>query len=703
MPKRKINFRKIYRWLPAIIFMVLVIFLVRRFIATRGYECAAGIYITTGGQSFLEIKPGKFGALHVKDGVFYSSYWYLPNFSPKIAGEGPVSQNAAFRNGKLILTQSVSKKKVYGKEYYKDRLKLTLAPSKTVSGDWDILDACLVVLSGRNVKIISRDFWKELRRRRGFSNSLKYIKSAIIGNEAMYCYLEPSNAPVKSFLHRIDDERIPLLYHSLFRGDYTKDTLFISRDLSRDFPSDPYLDLLLADVESLSNHADRSLELYHEWIKRFGRNLDPLSELVRRIVWRNVSNAQWSKRNQKPGSGYNDIFADDKTLEQRSAMIRDLFQSDDFPYYPLAAPLVPAFENPDYAPLDIMSSIVEIQNYAKASRALSLFHLIQGRFGESLDILASSFTLGQSLLSNGDITSRIMGNAVRSITSSGFEVFILNACETPEDLRIIWNELEKLDNPPLRSSSRHLFEGEYPILFCLMNISGESAHNFKSIFIYTHVSNMKFQLARMAAAAKYHLINTGRFPASYEDFASFFHQGLPEDDFCKEKPLQFKQFSDDEIRIYSIGPDEKDDFAVFAYDPTNGAISPGDIYIRIPREREFPFPKEGVKAKNAYQLLEQFPNGLPSDPFADTNSRPFSIIESTETQPVVIFSFGPNMDEAEFTPYAAPPSKEKEGAFEPVPTPAPPLVASYRRSLQWVMRRSEEIPPPAGCWRLEPM
>jgi hypothetical protein len=208
----------------------------------------------------------------------------------------------------------------------------------------------------------------------------------------------------------------------------------------------------------------------------------------------------------------------------------------------------------------------------------------------------------------------------------------------------------------------------------------------------------------MAVAARYHLITTGDFPKSVKDFAPLLREGLPEDIYSEKKTLRFKSLSNDAFLVYGIGPDREDNDATFSYDPTNGILqSPGDVIIRIPREREYPFPREGVHAANAYKLLEQFPNGLPPDPWADTDGRPFSIIESTETQPVVIFSFGRDRDEKDFTPYVGGSPGSSEQGFIPVPTPEPPPNASPDRAFQWVMRRSDKIPPPPGYWTLEPM
>jgi hypothetical protein len=60
--------RKTYRWILAIVFVVMIILIVRRYIITRGYKSAVGKYITTGGQSYLVIDKGFFRSLDTREG-----------------------------------------------------------------------------------------------------------------------------------------------------------------------------------------------------------------------------------------------------------------------------------------------------------------------------------------------------------------------------------------------------------------------------------------------------------------------------------------------------------------------------------------------------------------------------------------------------------------------------------------------------------
>jgi len=680
--------------------VLIVSLLVFRLWYTRGYKSAAGIYLTTAGQSYIVIEPGHLGSLRVKEGFFISYYWFfLPSFSHKIAGEGPVSLDASYKNGRLIVRQRIKKKKVFGREYYTEFLNLLLKPSESIPGDWDLVDSELIVFSGVKLKITSKSFWKKLFKSDDFKEFRETIAN-LFEEESMYFRLDPSKAPVRSFLHSIDDNRIPRLYNSLLRGDYTGSSLDTARNLVRKFPNDPYLDLLLVDMEALSDNAEKSFQLYTRWLEKYRGLSCPLLDLAGNIVWRNVSNSMWRKNTGKKGFHYNKIFDMKKGMEQRNSEIRELFHAEDFPFYPLSEPFVRPLKKHDYAIPD-MVNFIALQVHSKVCRALAVSCLFQGRFSESLDFLGCAYHLGQSLVCHGNFITRIIGIAICSITSNGLEYFVLNACQEPEDFKEFRSILEKLNKSPIQEKKTPLLEGEHPLLLLMMNISGKSIPNIEGVSLKHNVSGMKFQLVRMATAAKHHLIAKGDFPETKKDFEAFLEDAIPKDAFGENTDLLYTKHSKDAFYVYSVGPDKTDNKAAFSYDPTNGTVSGGDIFIRIPREREFPFPREGVRAKNAYELLDQFPNGLPADIFADEKGRPFSIMESTETSPVMILSFGPDTDEADFKPFTKGITKEGSEVFEPVPTPPPPKDASYGRSLQWIMRRTEKYPAPPGYWKIK--
>jgi hypothetical protein len=120
--------------------------------------------------------------------------------------------------------------------------------------------------------------------------------------------------------------------------------------------------------------------------------------------------------------------------------------------------------------------------------------------------------------------------------------------------------------------------------------------------------------------------------------------GIPADPFAAADPIRFREEGGD-LLVWSVGPDKKDDRGAVTYDPTNGSTSAGDVLLRIPAQRRYPFPEGGVKAANAAELLRQFPNGMPQDLFSVDRNRPLSILDATTTQPLTIFSWGPDYDQ----------------------------------------------------------
>lgn len=150
-------------------------------------------------------------------------------------------------------------------------------------------------------------------------------------------------------------------------------------------------------------------------------------------------------------------------------------------------------------------------------------------------------------------------------------------------------------------------------------------------------------LIHSGVAAKHQFFKEGKFPNS-ETFSALL-MNPDSDPFADyQKPLKWIAESPDLFTIYSIGPDQKDNKARITYDPTNGTISPGDIILRIPAANEFPFPRWGKLPADRDRFLQTFRNGFPDDPFADMRGASLGI---TDEKPPRIFSFGPNVNQAD--------------------------------------------------------
>ena len=78
----------------------------------------------------------------------------------------------------------------------------------------------------------------------------------------------------------------------------------------------------------------------------------------------------------------------------------------------------------------------------------------------------------------------------------------------------------------------------------------------------------------------------GRRPASLEELVErrspyLYPPGVPRDLFQSTNPVRSVRDEAGEIEfVYSFGPDEDDDRCTIAYDPTNGTVSDGDIFMK---------------------------------------------------------------------------------------------------------------------------
>jgi len=227
---------------------------------------------------------------------------------------------------------------------------------------------------------------------------------------------------------------------------------------------------------------------------------------------------------------------------------------------------------------------------------------------------------------------------------------------------------------PGQETGASLLVGELSPIVAQMKMSGTFVPNFLEAHVRHKVADANFAVLRTAVAARHRLLSEGAFPKSPAEFGPLLPGGPLGDCFATSAPLRFLQ-KPDGFHVYSVGPDGQDSRAAILYDPTNGSVSRGDLALRIPFAREYPFPAGGVRVNTAAALLKMFPNGLPPDPFADKRWRPLSIIAASEEDwkscalpgvklasaaaagagdgatsrtNVVIFSFGPDTDESQY-------------------------------------------------------
>ncbi|MBN1902942.1 hypothetical protein JW926_16585 [Candidatus Sumerlaeota bacterium] len=101
-----------------------------------------------------------------------------------------------------------------------------------------------------------------------------------------------------------------------------------------------------------------------------------------------------------------------------------------------------------------------------------------------------------------------------------------------------------------------------------------NAPNAKEVITRDMATRSRYDILRLETAQNLYAMEKGGTPGILSDLVPEYIPVLPKDLFSKEeKGLGEKPF------IYSIGPDEIDQKGELGYDPTNGTISPGDIYF----------------------------------------------------------------------------------------------------------------------------
>jgi len=710
------------------VFVLLAIFwFIGRRSQTKNLE---GIYITAGGESYLVLKQGITGSLVVEHGEFNTIYpaWY---FGGEDVTKG-FRFTTNFNKGILTIRQNQDynsgSSSWHLPDEYNIKLCIQCSPSETTPGDWDLIWGEMKCIGTFGKGIFSKEFWKDITSIHKFKNIMgsfsKHHKTELI----MHLETDASDEILPSILHRVDDKRIADYFNLRQEGKINDHTLDLIRDLARDHPGDPYLELHLVEMEALQGDKDLAFSLLEKWNTSHDSFPDPLLQESARRVFQTVSD-EIIRKNSPDLKDIMEVFNIDKPrldLKETRDFYKSYFRSGQMFFFPI--PVVLPWKTPGYNGRPV-PNFLSLQANSIVMRVLATFYLFQGKREESLELFASVYHMGQSLNSHGVLIQRLIGIAIRGIASEGLKIYVLNACETREEFHKCWAMLTKLHNTRGQEHGSHLSVNTFPLITSHMKYkSGVSYPNIPEAETRHKTSDMKFQLVRMALAARYCLFETGEFPSSQQHFAPFFREELPKDTFTENDALRFTRLSKNEMAVYSVGPDGDDDRTKVRYDPTNGAITDGDIFITIPREREFAFPREGVRAKNAYELLEQFPNGLPADPFANTRGLPFSIIESTDKDPLVIFSFGPNTDQDRpeqrdhrsgyFRPELAfdfqvmgPHSESQEKTPSPSPTPTPTPVctppfgenAGYARRVQKVFRKGTPKARAPGYWILGPM
>jgi hypothetical protein len=681
------NKRRIY--IASFIVFVFVVWIYLWFF--RGNKKAQGMYITCAGQSYIRIKSGFWGSPKIEEGFLFHP-------SPEYSLQNRIIK-CRYKGGRLILEQQdIYKLSIIvgpgDHREYQVSFRFKCQPSKTVPGDWDLVKGEIETVLIASEGFLSQKHRKKIKDSGSFPEFWGNLTSSFRDLNFLHFIYESPSPPLSSFLHKVNDPELAEYYGMRIKGESPEKALQLAEKLAASLPDDPFISLHLVEMEALEGDGGKAIELWDNWMASYEKSAPPLLLHIAERTSQTVAMAGWKNDHPDEIFPFQTWYSTDTNLQdllgyyKKWAWADLLFSSDTT----IVSPIRIMFcDRLDFEYLSF--------NLFQIIRTMAHLYYFQGRQRESLELFASLYHLGQSLCAFGGLQQSRNGFGWRDSISKDILFHVSNSCVAKEDFISCRDMLDRLDRFDKDEDFKRIFDDELSPLVFFMKPGSRMEHRFYRQFSRTrqNLTRMNLQLVRAACAAQYHFITEGKFPTSEKDFVPFLKEGIPHDLFTEKDPIRFYTSPDGEFILYSTGPDGDDDKASVIYNLFDESEN-GDIVLKIPCEREFPFTCYSAHAKNAYDLLEQFPNGLPQDEFSNKRA-PFNILEYTDEHPLVIFSFGPDRDEAEYKPL----SRTELEEIGPIPTPAPKSGYTINRNLQRVMRRSETFPPPPGCWNLEPM
>jgi hypothetical protein len=493
-------------------------------------------------------------------------------------------------------------------------------PTGAQSYDWVVL---MTPSKSRRDDWVAEEFgYRGGEPPRSAGDLLRNIGAALRGGSAHPPLMQPL-----PYLHYLNDPRVVKYFDLQTKQNDPKAALETAKSLLKDFPDDLYVREVYLSAAEAAGDLEEIRQRMKEWKSDFEKSGDMFLQWQGRrfaIAGRNAFEL------------CEEVLAADKDLQTRLRMIPKVLEMEGY--------LTPQMPGMYWRLRKIIPIFLERQVGAKVCRVITVFQMLEGKRQESLRLLAANYRLGQFMMGDTVLIGRLMGVAVKAIVAAGLEVYALNCCESEAEFKQLWEMLERLEEEEKPDEVRATLPIERP--YDLRRVTWFQP-NFDEAQIRVDITHSRFELVRMSTAAKYRLVFRGNFPKTAEQFGPLLPDGPPKDPFG-DGPLRFLATTDS-ITCYSIGPDKSDDRAAFAYDPTNGTISPGDIWIAVPRQRQYPFPREGVRAASVEDLMRQFPNGLPPDPFATTRGKGLGTT-MTAAGDVYVFSYGPDVDEFKILP-----------------------------------------------------
>lgn len=619
----------------------------------QGADQVAGLYLTNGGRSYLLIEGQSMNRLKVSGGEIITRVQH--RWRPE-----KLSASAEYRGGALHLrqVQSTHESDESGGGSIDIDLSLNLSPSVTSPGDWDA-SSIGYVESARgwsrfrlpSESLTSPAFYRELWENIFYPYTLYTDTSGNLPSETQ---------SIPSVLHRVADAGLIEYFRAREKSIPTAEEVSRFLEQIRRHPDDPYLTLHAVDLMRIAGSVPEADSAMKEWRNRFGDHKDlallDAAKLVEDGIWR----AKETERVDHWPEVMHALLRDHESLDDLINACLDLLEYDRIPTAQIdlflkegdTGPFSVSFEAGKYT---MGLSQLEVHYTINALRVLGYFHLLRGNWEKAFDHYTAVNFLGQIFLqADEDGISELFGHGFLQQAARGFSHIPWNACNTVEDLRRVRSRLAELETFGPIGGVTDVALSEYSRLVASLDLKRTE---FGTEEDWHHRYNWKTKVSRFSMAftdaslqLKEFTILHGRFPESIEELEESLGSTFPRDPFG-DGPLGFLRKDENNVVVYSIGPDGVSDHGLVEYEgwkDRDGGISRGDILESLSLPPTYPYPPEGLRANSLEDVFAQFPNGLPPDPFASHYR--LILVDSGPGKPVSVLSLGPKQDLATDTP-----------------------------------------------------
>ncbi|HBF33936.1 TPA: hypothetical protein DDW35_05180 [Candidatus Sumerlaeota bacterium] len=634
-------------------------YLVLHFHQTRGWQAARGTYLVGGGETCVVI-DGAHGWLSAQGGL-HTFGWRnqelcKEKISPRMSNGVLLIQQSCFYKGLPMCSW------VYDK--INSKVNIRLRPSTAHPGDWDIRSANATVTEQRVPPLkecfshaffrpkdyFEIDNWKKalVEEYFGYSNEWNSDASYVLGS------------PVQpSYLHRVDDAALPSYFQKRGQGKTDGEVLEMIRAIQARHPNDIYIALHRAEMEAVHGDVQNADKLWAQWLDQKNKVADPFLRITARRVENRIYTARLQqghptfsleipalslltgKENTPPH--YTSPFDWDTWLTDLGNLNLPIF----FP-----RSLVPNSEEERVCESIYIPSYW-VQKRVQENALLSL----QGKTTNILPILKGYFSYALAYMDRFPDNYHI-APAIAELLRAGLEPYLLHFCNTPEQATAFFKSLDALTKSYrtlIPESDIGLPERLDSPFFQVLGLDAQlwdphhGTGGGKELKC-TALSKMQelrvlIDLFKAGAVARHRLLSAGDLPITAAEFGPLFPNGLSADPFRTTCTLQLRRTTDT-LTLYSVGANGSDNKGEKEENIFHDKKKKDDIALIIPRKIE---SQPAIHAKNAADLLRQFPNGLPQDFFAHpvgpapggkTTPIPLSIMDATTTMPLRVFSVG---------------------------------------------------------------